>query len=159
MADFLIRNADPRVDVDLFIDVYKLGSHGLAPYMWQTDCPADLTLEAYVRQRLRNRLEKENSGDAMVAEYDGRPVGGIMTYAIKSEPEDIPKDTDPNIVPLIELENEAPNTRYINVVAVLLEFQGRGIGRALIEAAHPLSGGNGMSLIVEDANPAAQRSI
>ena len=41
----------------------------------------------------------------------------------------------PVFVPLIELENLAPRTHYVNALAVFPQFQGRGLGRLLLRAA------------------------
>ena len=157
MSDLQIRPASAETDTAMFINVYELASHGLAPYLWQQNCPKDVRLSDYVFNRIKSRLETSEPGTNLTAIVDGKPVGGTMTYAIGDVPEDIPDGTDPNVVPLIELENEAPNTQYINVLAVMPEAQGRGVGQKLIEAIDPLRGVNGVSLIVEDTNPAAQR--
>jgi ribosomal protein S18 acetylase RimI-like enzyme len=63
-------------------------------------------------------------------------------------------------VPLQELENLAPGTWYVNVLAVRPQFRGLGLGTRLLahadEAGRAL-GKRGMSVIVSDANPGARR--
>jgi ribosomal protein S18 acetylase RimI-like enzyme len=63
-------------------------------------------------------------------------------------------------VPLQELENLAPSTWYINVLAVRPQFRRQGLGTKLLalaeEIAHGL-GKRGMSVIVSDANLGAHR--
>jgi ribosomal protein S18 acetylase RimI-like enzyme len=63
-------------------------------------------------------------------------------------------------VPLQELENLAPATWYVNVLAVVPELRGKGFGSKLLRAAdetgHAL-GKRGMSVVVSDANVGARR--
>jgi GNAT superfamily N-acetyltransferase len=63
-------------------------------------------------------------------------------------------------VPLQELENLAPSTWYVNVLAVLPEYRGRGLGTRLLQLADETGrklGKKGMSVIVSDANVGARR--
>ena len=63
-------------------------------------------------------------------------------------------------VPLQELENLAPGTWYVNVLAVRPQFRGLGLGTRLLEFADETGrahGKRGMSVIVSDANPGARR--
>jgi ribosomal protein S18 acetylase RimI-like enzyme len=63
-------------------------------------------------------------------------------------------------VPLQELENLAPSTWYINVLAVGPQFRGQGLGTKLLALAEQTAQGlrkRGMSVIVSDANDGAHR--
>ena len=63
-------------------------------------------------------------------------------------------------VPLMELENKAAGTWYLNVLATYPEHRGNGIGvRFLAEALRSAdrTGRNGVSIVVSDANHAARR--
>ena len=63
-------------------------------------------------------------------------------------------------VPLQELENLAPATWYVNVLAVYPEQRGRGLGTTLLGLADELAaaaGSRGLSIIVSDANRTARR--
>jgi ribosomal protein S18 acetylase RimI-like enzyme len=63
-------------------------------------------------------------------------------------------------VPMQELEDAAPGTWYVNVLAVLPAHRNRGLGSELLrladETGRALSQ-NGMSVIVSDANFGARR--
>lgn len=63
-------------------------------------------------------------------------------------------------VPLQELENLAPGTWYVNVLAVHPPFRGLGLGTKLLcfadETGRAL-GKRGMSVIVSDANAGARQ--
>jgi ribosomal protein S18 acetylase RimI-like enzyme len=63
-------------------------------------------------------------------------------------------------VPLQELENLAPGTWYVNVLAAYPEMRGQGLGTALLALADKLAADTdrrGLSLIVSDANTGARR--
>ena len=76
-------------------------------------------------------------------------------------PEVIDRDAiPPMFVPLQELENLAPGTWYLNVMATYPEYRGQGYGARLLAIAERLaaeSGSAGLSLIVLDANTGARR--
>ena len=57
-----------------------------------------------------------------------------------------------------ELENLAPGTWYVNVLATYPEQRGKGIGTRLLAVAETLaSGAKGLSIIVSDGNVGARR--
>jgi ribosomal protein S18 acetylase RimI-like enzyme len=63
-------------------------------------------------------------------------------------------------VPLQELENLAPATWYVNVLAAYPQHRGKGCGTALLALAERIaadSGSRGSSIIVSDANTGARR--
>ena len=63
-------------------------------------------------------------------------------------------------VPLQELENLAPGTWYVNVLAAYPEERGKGHGTALLGVAEQLAadaGRRGLSIIVSDTNTGARR--
>jgi ribosomal protein S18 acetylase RimI-like enzyme len=63
-------------------------------------------------------------------------------------------------VPLQELENAAPATWYVNVLAVRPQFRGQGLGTALLGLADDTArslGLGALSVIVSDANTGARR--
>ena len=63
-------------------------------------------------------------------------------------------------VPLQELENLAPGTWYVNVLAAYPEHRGKGCGAALLAVADRLAaeaGQRGLSIIVADTNTGARR--
>ena len=95
--------------------------------------------------------------NVFVAEIGDRVVGALVTYRIGPEPR--PLETLPPVFrPLQALENEAPGTHYVNVLATYPEFRRRGVAsRLLAEAERQGLGARGLSLIVADANMAARR--
>jgi GNAT superfamily N-acetyltransferase len=90
-----------------------------------------------VGQRRARREEGSFSyRNAIIAEEDGRPAACLIGYALPDAPEPIGYDTMPAMfVPMQELENLAPGTWYVNVLAAYPEFRGRGIGAGLLALA------------------------
>ena len=69
-------------------------------------------------------------------------------------------DMPPMFVPLQQLEDLAPNTWYVNVLATYPKHRGKGYGRELLSIAEQLakeSRSTGLSLIVSDGNSGARR--
>ncbi len=151
-----IRPATPD-DAGLFVRVYELASHGLAPYLWRQAAGPGGDAMALALERIAGRIAERDSSGTLVMEVDGRPAGGITTYEIGPDPVTIDGNLDPNIVPMVELENLAPGTLYINAVAVLPEYQSLGIGSRLIRRIEAIAPAPGTSLIVEDGNERAWR--
>ena len=66
----------------------------------------------------------------------------------------------PMFVPLQQLENLAPGSWYVNVLAAFPEFRGQGFGTALLAVAETLAAAAataGLSIIVSDSNTGARR--
>src|SRR5262245_39390764 len=66
----------------------------------------------------------------------------------------------PMFVPLQELENLAPATWFVNILAVLPQYRNKGLGTKLLSLADENRrslGKGGMSVIVSDANHGARR--
>ena len=144
-------------DVAIFVRIFELASEGFSNYFWQQTAGPDGDEMAVARQSMAKKLTNAAPNSNMVAEIDGKVVGGVNSYKIGPEPEEIGADENPIVVPMIELENQAIQTRYINALAVLPEFQGRGIGKALLLELAKHAGKSGMSLIVFDHNEQARR--
>jgi ribosomal protein S18 acetylase RimI-like enzyme len=90
----------------------------------------------------------------------GEAAGALIGYPIPAHPEPIPPDLPAMFVPLQALENEAPATWYVNVLAVRPAARGLGLGTALLQQADEAGralGLSGMSVIVSDANAGARR--
>ena len=59
-------------------------------------------------------------------------AGCLIGYEIPDNPEPLPDDMPAMFVPLQELENLAPGTWYINVLAVRPQFRNQGLGTKLL---------------------------
>ncbi|WP_169569749.1 GNAT family N-acetyltransferase [Sneathiella limimaris] len=150
------RKACPADASDLARFVH-LASHGLAYYFWQTVASEGADPFAIGCQRTGGETGSSSYRNAHVAELDGLVVAGMICYEIGGEPEEIDETIPSVFVPLIELENQALNSYYINVLATDDAYQGLGIGSEFLDLARELADGKPLSLICSDANPNAQR--
>jgi ribosomal protein S18 acetylase RimI-like enzyme len=112
----------------------------------------------------RERAGRESGSfsyrNAVVVEQDGRIAAGLIGYPLADRPEPIPPDMPAMFVPLQELENLAPATWYVNVLAAYPDARGKGLGGALLDVAERIAGDlqlGGLSIIVADANTGARR--
>ena len=144
-------------DTRHFMRVFDLAGDGLAAHLWSEMAGPEADADAVGYERIKGKLLAAAPGTAFVAEIDGQVAGGVISYDIGDEPEAIEPDTNPIVVPLIELENEAPLTHYVNALAAFPEFRGQGIGRALLRKACERQGSKGSSLIVMDHKETAIR--
>lgn len=97
--------------------------------------------------------------NAWIAELDGRVAGMLTGYPIAA-PAPVAPGTPPLFAALQELENAAPGSWYVNVLACHPEVRNRGVGSALMRKADDLAragGFSGLSVIVFDTNAGARR--
>jgi ribosomal protein S18 acetylase RimI-like enzyme len=114
----------------------------------------------------RARASREGGGfsyrNATVVEADGAVAASLIGYPLADEPEPIDEASmPPMFLPLQQLENLAPGTWYVNVLASYPNWRGRGFGTMLLKHAETLAAATdarkGMSVIVADNNAGAQR--
>ena len=90
--------------------------------------------------------------NAVMAVIDGETAGMMMSYVTAAEPEPLSEDMHPVMRPLLKLENQALETRYINILATYDSYRRKGVAHCLMEEAECMPGKNGMSLITTDRN-------
>jgi len=147
-------------DAPVLVELVNHAGEGLPLYLWeQMAAPGQSAWEVGV-----GRAEREEGGfsyrNAIMIDQDGAAAGCLIGYEIPDRPAPVPADMPAVFRPLQELENLAPGTWYVNVLAVLPAQRGKGLGGRLLEAADALGRASckrGMSVIVSDANPGARR--
>lgn len=148
-------------DAGALAELINFAGEGLPFYLWERMAEAGETAWDVGRRRARREEGSFSYRNATVAEMDGRVVGCLIGYPLPDAPEAIDPDTmPPMFVPLQELENLAPATWYVNVLAAYPECRGHGLGTRLLALAEKLAaetGCGGMSIIVSDANTGARR--
>ena len=154
--DLIIRRATIE-DAHVFVRVFDMAGDGLPTHLWQASAAPDETPADVGLRRMRAKLADEDQAIAWVAEKAGQVAGGLLANRVGDIPDVIEEGTNPIIVPLIELENEAPETFYVNALAVFPEYQRLGVARALMHRAEEKVGPKGMSLIVEDQKTDARQ--
>jgi ribosomal protein S18 acetylase RimI-like enzyme len=150
-----IRPATPADAADLarFVD---MASEGLARRFWAAAAEPGEDLIAVGARRAARDEGSFSWRNAVIAELGDRVAGGMVGYRIAEIPE--PVEEAPAMArPLIELENEAPGTWYVNVLATYPWARGRGVASALLRHAAEAAEGAPLSLIVADGNAGARR--
>ncbi len=144
-------------DVPLMVRLVDMAGEGLPMTLWAAMVQGDETPMDVGMARASREEGAFSWRNAVVGTVDGAPKGMIITYDVYPEPEDITPDTPDLFVPLIELENMAPGTLYINVLAALPDARGQGLGRFLLEEALAArSEGQGASIILAAGNAPAE---
>ncbi|MEL6198474.1 MAG: GNAT family N-acetyltransferase, partial [Pseudomonadota bacterium] len=130
---------------------------GMAPYAWSRAVGPKGDATAYGEERM-GRMAAQ--GGWIVAEVNGAAVAGFHGYPLPEHPDPIPDDFEPMFRPLQELENAAPLTWYIHVLAATPGARGHGWGSRLLGVAEDLAREGelaAMSIIVADNNTGARR--
>lgn len=143
-----------REDAPDLARLVDLAGEGLPSHLWaRSAAPGETPLSIGIR-----RAERDEGSfswrNAVAAEVDGVVAGAMVTYRIGDAP--APLDgLPPMFRPLQALENRAPGSQYVNVLATYPAFRRRGVGRALLAEAAARAEGNALSLIVADGNAPA----
>ncbi len=146
-------------DAAILAELVNAAGEGLPLYLWQHMASSGETAWDVGRQRAARETGGFSYRNAIMIEREGAPVGTLVGYEIPDVVEPIPADAPPMFVPLLQLENLAPGTWYINVLAVLPAYRRLGLGSELLQLAETLGRTNacrGMSVIVSNANPGAR---
>jgi ribosomal protein S18 acetylase RimI-like enzyme len=125
-------------DAPLLAELVNYAGEGSPLYLWgQMAGPGEAAWEVGC-QRAAREEGSFSYRNATIIEHDEQCGGCLMQ----------------------ELENLAPATWYINVLAVLPQFRGQGLGTKLMALANKTAealGKRGISVIVSDANAGARR--
>jgi ribosomal protein S18 acetylase RimI-like enzyme len=153
------RPARPE-DAPALAELINMAGEGLPHHLWgRMAGPGESAWEVGRRRVLRDE-GGSSWRNGTVIEEDGAVVACLFGYALPDVPEPIDPAMPAMFVPLQELENLAPGTWYVNVLATYPEHRGRGHGTRLLALADELaaaSGCQGLSIIVADANTGARR--
>jgi ribosomal protein S18 acetylase RimI-like enzyme len=153
------RRAIPQ-DAAALVDFVHFASEGLALYVWTKMAGLDGDPWTLARERAGGEKGAFTYRNAIVREEGGRPVAGLVGYPLPDVPEPIPADMPALFRPLQELENLAPGTWYVNVLAAYPEHRGKGYGGGLLGIADRIAADTqrkGLSIIVSDTNTGARR--
>jgi len=144
-------------DAPQLADLVNFAGEGLPLHLWNG--LAEQGQDPWEVGRAR-QAEKAREGRIVVVDLGGGAVAGLTGYAIGPEPEPIGDDFPALLRPLQELENEALDSWYVNVLACYPEHRGQELGSRLLDVAERLAaaeGMNRMSVIVADSNTGARR--
>jgi ribosomal protein S18 acetylase RimI-like enzyme len=148
-------------DAPALAELVNFAGEGLPLYLWDRLKQPGQTAWDVGLERARREKSGFSYRNAVVAEIDGKCAACLIGYPQPEHPEPIDYAAMPPIfVPLQELENLAPNSWYVNVLAAYPDFRGQGLGTKLLAIADELAdatGKSGLSLIMSDANEGARR--
>jgi ribosomal protein S18 acetylase RimI-like enzyme len=142
-------------------ELINFAGEGLPLYLWTDMAEPGESPWGVGRRRALREVGSFSYRNAVVAEADGRAIASLVGYPLPDAPEPIDHDRmPPMFVPLQELENLAPRTWYVNVLATYPQYRGQGYGTRLLGMADRLAAATartGLSIIVSDANAGARR--
>jgi ribosomal protein S18 acetylase RimI-like enzyme len=153
-----VRQARPA-DAEKLAVLVNFAGEGLPLYLWGKLARSDTTAWEIGRQRGMRESGSFSYRNAVMIKQSGDSVGCLIGYEIEDEVEPVPDDMPAMFRPLQELENLAPGSWYINVLAIPQEYRGKGLGTHLLLLAEDIgrtSGRRLMSVIVSDANAGAR---
>ena len=139
----------------------NFAGEGLPLYLWSNMADAGTSPWAVGRERARRESGSFSYRNTVVLEDNRRTCACLIGYPLPDVPEPVDYDELPPIfAPLQQLEDLAPGTWYVNVLAAYPEHRGKGYGSRLLDIAEELATASecsGMSIIVSDANVSARR--
>jgi ribosomal protein S18 acetylase RimI-like enzyme len=148
-------------DAGALAELVNYAGEGMPLWLWEKMREPGETAWDVGRRRAARDEGSFSWRNAVVADTDGRAVAALIGYSQPVEPEPIDYATMPPLfVPLQELENLAPNTWYVNVLAAAPDRRGQGLGTKLLAIADETAsreGKTGLSVIVSNANDGARR--
>ncbi len=142
-------------------ELVNMAGEGLPLYLWGKMAEPGEDPWEVGRRRARREEGSFSYRNAVMREADGGVAACLIGYRLADAPEPIDYDATPAMfVGLQELENLAPGSWYVNVLAAYPEHRGKGYGAellALAERRAAETGARGLSIIVSDANAGARR--
>jgi GNAT superfamily N-acetyltransferase len=144
-------------DAPALADFINMAGEGMPLYFWDQMAGEDEDPWMLGRRRM---AEKAETGEVFVVDEGAGAIATLMGYPVSAIPEPIADDERAIFVPLIELENLAPSTWYVNALAAYPEARGRGYGARLLALAEDLARAQNltaMSIIIASGNAGARR--
>jgi ribosomal protein S18 acetylase RimI-like enzyme len=146
-----------EADARALADLVNFAGEGLPHHVWTGLAQGDEDPWDVGRAR---QAEKAREGQVVVVDFGSGAVAGLTGYGIGAEPEKIGDDFPALFRPLQELENQALESWYVNVLACYPDYRGQGLGSRLLDLADEIARAEGydrMSVIVADENVGARR--
>ena len=142
-------------------ELMDIAGHGLPAYVWSLSAAEGQEPIEVGAGRAAGESGNFSYRNAVVAEEEGEVVAMVLAYRLPEAEEAVDLDETPELVrPLVELELLAPGTFYVNGLATLPGYRGRGLGSKLLEAARVMAAEAGcdeVSLGVFEQNEGAVR--
>ncbi len=148
-------------DAQALAELVDFAGEGMPVYLWTRMAEPGQSPWDVGKARARRESGAFSYRNAVVCEQDGQVVAELIGYALPDTPEPVDYAGMPAMFrSLQELEDLAPATWYVNVLAAYPDQRGKGIGAALLAIAEEMAretDRRSMSIIVSDANTGARR--
>lgn len=159
-ADFRLRKAAPA-DGPVLAELLNAAGEGLPLYLWSLLAGPGEDPMAIGGRRAAGSEGGFSHRHAHVALVGEQVAGMLLGYPLPDPYDDSGlADAPPVVRPLLELEAQVPGSWYVNAVAALPQYRGRGVGTFLMNIAEFLARAAGTpatSLIVAEDNAGALR--
>lgn len=146
-----------EADAKELADLVNFAGEGLPLYIWEGLAKGSQDPWEIGQAR---QIEKTRESQIIVADFGHGAAASLTGYAIGATREPISDDFPAIFQPLQELENMAPESWYVNVLACYPEYRGQGLGSRLLKQAEQiaiLAALSRMSVIVANNNLGARR--
>jgi ribosomal protein S18 acetylase RimI-like enzyme len=146
-------------DAFALAELANFAGYGMQLYLWEKLAEAGQSPWDVGRKRAA-REHGSFPTETPPCEHEGQIAGCLIGYQIADIPESIDPKLPPMFRPMQELENLAPGTWHVNILAVLPSLRNKGFGAELLQFADEIGqrlGKRGMSVIVSDANVGGRR--
>ncbi|MEX0731757.1 MAG: GNAT family N-acetyltransferase [Aquisalimonadaceae bacterium] len=154
------RRARPG-DALALAELVNMAGEGLPLYLWTGMAGAGKSPWDVGLDRARRETGAFSYRNAIAREEGGEIAACLIGYPLEDDPPPIDySEIPPMFVPMQQLEDMAPGTWYLNVLATYPDYRGKGFGRELMAVAEAIAsdlGKRGLSIIVADANTGARR--
>jgi ribosomal protein S18 acetylase RimI-like enzyme len=154
------RMARPN-DALAMAELGNMAGEGLPLYLWTGMATPNQSPWDVGQERARRETGAFSYRNTIVREEAGKVIACLIGYPLEDKPEPVNyAEVPPIFVPLQQLEDMAPGTWYVNVLATYPEYRGKGYGRELLflaEATARDAGKPSMSIIVADTNQGARK--
>ena len=144
-------------DAPQLADLVNFAGEGLPHYIWMGLAKDGQDPWEIGRAR---QAAKARDGQIVVVDKGAGVIASLTGYTIGSEPTAIGTDFPNLFRPMHELENQALESWYVNVLACYPEHRGKGLGSRLLDLADEIARNDNskkMSVIVASNNVDARR--
>ncbi len=146
-----------RNDGKELAELVNFAGEGLPYHIWCELADDDHDPWEIGRERQAERAEK---GQIVVVDLGEGAIAGLTGHAIGADPKPVGEEMPAMFRPLQELENQALNSWYVNVLACYPDHRGKGYGTRLLGIAEQIAAASKlekMSVIVAGNNAGAKR--
>ncbi|SEW09803.1 Acetyltransferase (GNAT) family protein [Cognatiyoonia koreensis] len=153
-----LRPAAPE-DAIHIAELADIAGDGFPSAIWASTAEHGQTAIDVGAERAKRETGVFSYKHATIAECDGKIAGLAISYINGDTPEVISEQTHPMFRPMVMLENEALETRYVSMLSTYPIYRKTGVAHALLDREEQRPGPRGLSLITSDHNIAARKFL